>query len=143
MKIGTVRYAVAGAGLALLSAAAPAQASVVPGEADRVADMVQALTAPAGPAAFPLIAAGGADARYPVKPTPCRRPIAPLEIEGKTISCGTVSVPVDHDRPGGSRMELEFVIYRARSLVPVPDAVVHLHGGPGGGIVENVALTSV
>ena len=143
MKKGIVRYIFASAGLALLSAAAPAQASVVPGEADRVAALVQALTAPAGPAAFPLIAAGGADPRYPVKPKPCRRPIAPLEIEGQTISCGTVSVPVDHGRPGGPRIDLEFIIYRARSLVPAPDAVVHLHGGPGGGIVENVALTSV
>jgi len=30
----------------------------------------------------------------------------------------------------------------AKVLAPAPDAVVHLHGGPGIGIVEQVALTS-
>ena len=102
-----------------------------------------ALTSPEPPTpAFPVIAAGGADARFPVKAAPCPRPLAPFEIEGKTVACGSVSVPEDHAKPDGRRIPLTFMVFKSRSLVPAPDAVVHLHGGPGCGIVENVTLTS-
>ncbi|MBK8637677.1 MAG: alpha/beta fold hydrolase [Chromatiaceae bacterium] len=65
-----------------------------------------------------------------------------MEIEGHTVACGAVSVPEDHAKPDGRRIPLTFMVFKSRSLVPAPDAVVHLHGGPGCGIVENVALTS-
>ena len=93
-------------------------------------------------ASFPLLRGGGADSRYEVSIAPCAKPVSPLEIEGKTLICGTVNVPEDHARPEGRRMDLKFAVYKSRSLVPAPDAVVHLHGGPGGGIVDAVALTS-
>ncbi|MFB1486114.1 MULTISPECIES: alpha/beta fold hydrolase [unclassified Thiocapsa] len=110
---------------------------------DQILAFVLALTSPEpATSAFPVIAAGGADARFPVKAAPCPRPLAPFEIEGKTVACGTVSVPEDHAKPEGRRIPLTFMIFKSRSLVPAPDAVVHLHGGPGIGIVENVALTS-
>ena len=110
---------------------------------DQILAFVLALTSPQPAApAFPVIAAGGADSRYPVKPAPCPRPLAPFEVEGKTVACGTVSVPEDHAKPNGRRIPLTFMIFKSRSLAPAPDAVVHLHGGPGCGIVENVALTS-
>ena len=110
---------------------------------DQILAFVLALTSPplAAPA-FPVIAAGGADSRYPVTSAPCPRPLAPLEIEGKTVACGSVSVPEDHARPDGRRIPLTFMVFKSRSLAPAPDAVVHLHGGPGVGIVERVALTS-
>jgi pimeloyl-ACP methyl ester carboxylesterase len=110
---------------------------------DQILAFVLALTAPA-PAepAFAVIAAGGADGRYPVTSAPCPRPLAPFEIEGKSVACGTVSVPEDHARPNGRRIALSFMVFKSRSLAPAPDAVVHLHGGPGVGIVERVALTS-
>ncbi|WP_295455081.1 alpha/beta fold hydrolase [uncultured Thiodictyon sp.] len=110
---------------------------------DQILAFVLALTSPPPAAtAFPVIAAGGADSHYPVKPAPCPRPLAPFEIEGKTVACGTVSVPEDHAKPDGRRIPLTFMIFKSRSLAPAPDAVVHLHGGPGGGIVEEVGLTS-
>jgi pimeloyl-ACP methyl ester carboxylesterase len=110
---------------------------------DQILAFVLALTSPEPAApAFPVIAAGGADGRFPVKVAPCPRPLAPLEIEGHNVACGTVSVPEDHAKPDGRRIPLTFMVFKSRSLVPAPDAVVHLHGGPGCGIVENVALTS-
>jgi len=110
---------------------------------DQIVALVLALTGPpATDPLFPVIAAGGADPRYPVHAAACPRPLAPFEIEGKTVACGSVDVPEDHDHPEGRRLALSFMIFKSRSLVPAPDAVVHLHGGPGSGIVERVALTS-
>jgi pimeloyl-ACP methyl ester carboxylesterase len=91
---------------------------------------------------FPVLRNGGADSRYEVAIAPCAKPVSPLEIEGKTLICGTVNVPEDHGKPEGRRMDLKFAVYKSRSLVPASDAVVNLHGGPGGGIVDAVALTS-
>jgi pimeloyl-ACP methyl ester carboxylesterase len=91
---------------------------------------------------FPVIAAGGADPRYPVVAAPCPGPLAPLEVEGLTVSCGTVNVPENHDKPDGRRIDLTFMILKSRSLAPAADAVVYLHGGPGAGVVENPILIS-
>jgi pimeloyl-ACP methyl ester carboxylesterase len=110
---------------------------------EQIVALVLALTGPApDKPLFPVLAAGGADRAYPVVMRPCPRPLAPLEVEGRTVACGAVSVPEDHARPGGRRIELTFMIFKSRSLAPAPDAVVHLHGGPGVGIVERVSMTS-
>ncbi|MFZ5751599.1 MAG: alpha/beta hydrolase [Pseudomonadota bacterium] len=110
---------------------------------DQIVAFVLALTAPppADPL-FPVIAAGGADPRYPVVATACPRPLAQFEIEGRTVACGKVSVPEDHANPEGRRIDLAFMIFKSRSLSPAPDAVVHLHGGPGVGIVARASLTT-
>ncbi len=111
--------------------------------AEQIVAIIAAFLSPE-PAAdhFPVLAAGGADPRYPVAITRCALPIAPLEIEGKTVLCGTVDVPADYKNPTGNRYKLKFAVYKAHSLVAAKDAVVHLHGGPGGGIVDDVSLTS-
>jgi pimeloyl-ACP methyl ester carboxylesterase len=110
---------------------------------DQIVAIVLALTAPAPvDPLFPVIAAGGADPRFPVVATDCPRPLAPFEIEGRTVACGKVSVPEDHQAPDGRRIDLAFMIFKSRSLSPAPDAVVHLHGGPGVGIVARASLTS-
>jgi len=110
---------------------------------DQILAIVTALTAQEpGPSQFPVIAQGGADARYEIMLDACPRPLAPLEIEGQTIQCGFVDVPEDHAEPMGNRLRLAFAVYKSRSLVPAADAVVHLHGGPGSGIVERVAQIS-
>ncbi len=110
---------------------------------DQILAFVLALTSPlpADPL-FPVIAAGGADPRYPVVAMTCPRPLAPFEIEGRTVACGKVNVPEDHLRPEGRRIDLAFMIYKSRSLSSAPDAMVHLHGGPGVGIVNRASLTS-
>jgi pimeloyl-ACP methyl ester carboxylesterase len=110
---------------------------------DQIVAFVLALTSPAPvDPLFPVIAAGGVDPRYPVVATACPRPLAPFEIEGRTVACGKVSVPEDHENPEGRRIDLAFMIFKSRSLSPAPDAVVHLHGGPGVGIVARTSLTT-
>jgi pimeloyl-ACP methyl ester carboxylesterase len=110
---------------------------------DQIVAFVLALTAPTPDAPlFPVIASGGADARYPVTAAACPRPLAPFEIEGTTVACGKVNVPEDHANPDGRRIDLTVMVFKSRSLAPAPDAVVHLHGGPGGGIINEVSQTS-
>ncbi|WP_373507821.1 hypothetical protein [Thiocapsa sp.] len=89
-----------------------------------------------------MITAGGADVRYPVVAAPCSLPLAPFEVEGQTVACGKVSVPEDHAKPDGRRIDLTFMIFKSRSPAPAPDAVVHLHGGPGSGIVNTLGYST-
>jgi pimeloyl-ACP methyl ester carboxylesterase len=110
---------------------------------DKIVAFVLALTAPQpADGLFPVIGMGGADPRFPVVAAPCPRPLAPFEIEGGTVACGKISVPEDHKNPEGRRIDLAFMIFKSRSLSPAPDAVVHLHGGPGVGIVARTSLTT-
>lgn len=89
-------------------------------------------------AAFDALIKGGYEPAYPVEIQACPRPIGPLEIEGETIICGTVSVPENHDAPGGNRTKLVFTVLKSHSMYPEPDPLVHLHGGPGGGLLEGL-----
>ncbi len=108
---------------------------------DQIVALVLALTAPApSEPLFPIIAAGGADPRYAVTAAPCPGPLAPDEVEGHTVVCGTVNLPENHDNPDGRRIDLTFMILKSRSLAPAPDPVVYLHGGPGSGVVRNPVL---
>jgi pimeloyl-ACP methyl ester carboxylesterase len=110
---------------------------------DQIVAFVLALTSPAPvDPLFPVIAAGGTDPRYPVVAAPCPRPLAPFEIEGRTVACGKISVPEDHENPNSRQIDLSFMIYKSRSQSPAPDAVVHLHGGPGVGIVARTSITT-
>lgn len=110
---------------------------------DQIVAFVLALAAPpAAEPSFPLIAAGGPDPRYPVVATACPGPLAPYEVEGTTVACGKVSVPEDHDKPEGRRIELSFMVLKSHSTAPATDPVVYLHGGPGGGIVRDPLLIS-
>jgi pimeloyl-ACP methyl ester carboxylesterase len=108
---------------------------------DQVVAFVAALAAapPAEPL-VPLIASRGADPRYPVVAVDCPGPVAPYEVEGATVACGTVSVPENHDKPDGRRIELTFMVLKSHSLAPAADPVVYLHGGPGSGVVRNPIL---
>jgi pimeloyl-ACP methyl ester carboxylesterase len=109
---------------------------------DQILATVMALLAgEPDPAAFPAITGGGADPRYPVTVTPCPRPLAPGEIEGRTVICGRIDVPERHAEPDGRRIGLSFGVYRSRSLAPAADPVIYLHGGPGGGAVAELATT--
>ncbi len=110
---------------------------------DQIVAFVLALTSPVPvDPLFPVIGAGGANPSYPVVAAPCPRPLAPFEIEGRTVACGKISVPEDHENPEGRRIDLAFMIFKSRSQSPAPDAVVHLHGGPGVGIVARASLTT-
>lgn len=108
---------------------------------EQIFALIAALTAEPDPEAFDTLKAGGADPASPVTVTPCARPVAPSEIDGKTVICGTIEVPFDHRAPEGPKINIAFNLYKARSLSPQPDPVIYLHGGPGGGTVSNVAKT--
>ena len=105
---------------------------------DQIIATVMALLA-AEPAdkAFPVIAGGGAVAAYPVTIEACPRPLPAAEVEGKTVICGRVDVPEDHDSPEGPRIKLSFAVLKAHTESPAPDPLVYLHGGPGGGAVRD------
>lgn len=92
------------------------------------------------PDQFATYAAGGADNAYPTTVMPCPAPLGRDEIEGETVICGTVSVPERHAASDGARIELVFGVLRARSMYPDPDPMLHLHGGPGGGIVTRIEM---
>ena len=94
------------------------------------------------PGAFAVLEAGGADPGFPVIISECVAPAGPFELEGDTVACGTVSVPEDYDRPDGRRVELPFAVLRSHSLSPAADPVVYLHGGPGGGAVQDLAFVN-
>jgi pimeloyl-ACP methyl ester carboxylesterase len=92
------------------------------------------------PAAFATIRTGGADARYPVTVAACpANAVPPTEVEGSTVICGRVNVPENHHNPDGTRIDLAFAVMKARTLSPVPDPVIYLHGGPGGGALAALA----
>ncbi len=98
------------------------------------------LSAEPDPAAFSTIKAGGGDARYQVVVDACpANTVPPSEIEGTTVICGRVNVPEDHGKPDGKRIDLAFAVLKARTLSPVPDPVIYLHGGPGGGAIGALA----
>jgi pimeloyl-ACP methyl ester carboxylesterase len=54
------------------------------------------------------------------------------EVEGKTLECGVVTVPENHDEPDGRTIELFYLKLLSRSQSPAPDPLVYLAGGPGG-----------
>ena len=85
--------------------------------------------------AFPGLENGGSDPAFPVTVTACPRPIGRYEIEGKTIVCGTVKVPENHATPGENTIDIVFTVLKSHSMYPEPDPLVHLHGGPGAGLL--------
>lgn len=104
-----------------------------------IATVMSLLSVAPADQAFPVIAAGGAVAAYPVTLEPCPRPLPAAEVEGKTVICGRVEVPENHDRADGPRIGLSFAVLKARTQSPAPDPLVYLHGGPGGGAVRDLA----
>lgn len=90
-----------------------------------------------------MVTSGGADGRYEVSVAPCPKPLSPLGIEGATIICGKVKVPKDHDKPKSRKLGLTFAVYKSHSrfLRRMPSCTCM--GGPGRGIIEGVALTTI
>ncbi|QJF51625.1 alpha/beta hydrolase [Roseobacter ponti] len=111
---------------------------------DQVITTVLALLAGEQDAAFDQLRNGGYDDRYPVTIEECVQPRQVFEVEGKTLICGRVSVPENHDADNGNSVSLAFAVLKARSSSPAPDPIVYLHGGPGGSaageLVGNVGL---
>lgn len=54
----------------------------------------------------------------------------------KTISCGFVTVPEDHSKPEGKKIEIAYAVIRSEAKDKRPDPVVFLSGGPGSGTLN-------
>jgi pimeloyl-ACP methyl ester carboxylesterase len=109
---------------------------------DQIIAVIGALLAGPDGSAFQTLNAGGHDPSYPVVIEACPRPLPPLDIEGQTVICGRVNVPENHSNPDGNRLDLAFAVLRARSTAPAPDAMIYLHGGPGGRAVPDVEFNA-
>lgn len=109
---------------------------------DQVLATIAALMAGPTGGTFDNLKAGGEDPRYPVTIEACPRPLPVLDIEGQTLICGRVNVPENHDKPDGNRIDLAFAVLKARSQSPQPDALIYLHGGPGGRAVPDIAFNA-
>ena len=106
---------------------------------EQIIAVIAGLLAGTPNANFDQLRAGGFEDRYPVTIEACESLPGPLEIEGQTVICGTVSLPEDYSKPDGNRVPLEFAVIKSLSQSPAADPVVYLHGGPGGGTLEALA----
>src|SRR4051812_31664146 len=55
------------------------------------------------------------------------------------IQCGTLTVDETRGGAGARRVALPVTIVKASAPKPGLPPVIYLHGGPGGGVVENLA----
>jgi pimeloyl-ACP methyl ester carboxylesterase len=79
--------------------------------------------------------------RYQTNTIPC--PVSlPLETEGKTVTCGVLTVPENYEQPHGRQVEITYVRLHSSSLSPLPDPVFYLAGGPGNSAVVDADLLS-
>jgi hypothetical protein len=104
---------------------------------DQIIAVVTALLSSSpDPTAFTAIKSGGADPRYPVTVEACpANAVPPTEVEGSTVICGRVTVPEDHDKPDGTRIDLAFAVLKARTQTEMGAAArlrrrVRRDGGP-------------
>lgn len=78
---------------------------------------------------------------YQTQTIPC--PVAlPLETEGKTMTCGVLTVPENYQQPNGRQVEITYARFHSTSLSPLPDPVFYLEGGPGGSSVSRLDVYS-
>ena len=109
---------------------------------DQIIATVIALLSSATDPALDALKDGGHHDRYPVTIEACPRPLGPLEVEGKTVICGRVEVPEDHEAADGPSIALAFAVLKSRSTAPAPDPVIYLHGGPGGYTVQKIPMNA-
>ncbi|MBN9888972.1 alpha/beta hydrolase [Salipiger abyssi] len=109
---------------------------------DQIILTLIALMTSATDPAFDRLKQGGHDDRYPVTVETCPRPLGVLEVEGKTVICGRVSVPEIHGTETGETIPLAFAVLKSRSAAPASDPVIYLHGGPGGYTVQTIPMNA-
>jgi len=82
------------------------------------------------------LAAGAAHAAEPkFTPGPCAGDYSGV---ANRIQCGTLTVDETRGGPGARRVALPVAIVKASAPKPGAVPVIFLHGGPGGGVVENI-----
>jgi pimeloyl-ACP methyl ester carboxylesterase len=92
-----------------------------------------AAAAPTDQAATP---AATQDNQSAFTPTKCQFTIGadatPKQTEGKTYKCGMVTVPEDHSKPDGKKIQIAVAVFKSTAKKPEADPVIYLDGGPGG-----------
>lgn len=83
--------------------------------------------------AVPLTVPVAADESSRFEPARCPFRLASGQVEGKTVDCGFVIVPEEHEKPDGPTIRLAVARFRSTRPDPAPDPVIFLQGGPGGG----------
>ncbi len=78
---------------------------------------------------------------YQAQIIPCPVALA-LETEGKTVTCGVLTVPENYEQPHGRHVEITYARFHSSSLSPLPDPVFYLAGGPGNSAVVDADLLS-
>ncbi|MGD8814686.1 MAG: alpha/beta hydrolase [Anaerolineales bacterium] len=59
---------------------------------------------------------------------------------GYVVDCGYLTVPEDRSQSEATTIRLHFAVFKSTGLDPAPDPVIHLYGGPGGSLLDNVAF---
>lgn len=72
------------------------------------------------------------------RPTVCA---GDLRTSGRRVECGVVTVLEDPDAPSGRRLKLRVAILRALKPLAGSLPVIYLHGGPGGGVLADLAAS--
>ena len=70
---------------------------------------------------------------------PCPMALPASEVEGKTVTCGQISVPEDWDNTAGKQIAITYAILHSKSQAPFPDPVIYFEGGPGESPLESIA----
>jgi pimeloyl-ACP methyl ester carboxylesterase len=69
-----------------------------------------------------------------IKPADCLFDVP----QGYDVECMYVTVPEDRSQPDGPSINLPVAVFKSTNPEPAPDPVVHLYGGPGGSLLDNV-----
>ena len=97
------------------------------------AELVQAEAKPQA-----AIAQSPTAAPYRIKTEPCPELLLSEETEGKTVTCGILTVPENYNQPNGRQVEISYARIHSKSLSPLPDPIFYLEGGPGGSSIEQL-----
>lgn len=62
-----------------------------------------------------------------------------LEAAGRGVECLTLTVPENWSAPTARTVSLELAVVRAAARVEGLPPVIYLHGGPGGGVMDDLA----
>jgi pimeloyl-ACP methyl ester carboxylesterase len=108
-------------------------APATPAPAGATAAGTAAPTPAAGTGATPV---ARSEPRFEPGACPFRLPSG--QVEGRTVTCGTVTVPEDRERPGGPVVRLAVAVFKARATAPRPEPLIWLDGGPGGPSLDNI-----
>ena len=73
---------------------------------------------------------------------PCPMALPAGEVEGKTVTCGQISVPEDWANTAGKQITISYARLHSKSQSPFPDPVVYFDGGPGESSLESIAFLS-